>query len=57
MLDERLVLAVLDGLVAKTADYLRIADIRGSKDKLRCFTSVEYRAGARSRRTRSTICC
>jgi len=36
--------SVLDGLIAKTADYLRIAHARGSKDKLRCFTSVEYRA-------------
>jgi hypothetical protein len=34
--------SVLHGLIAKTADYLRIAHARGSKDKLRCFTSVEY---------------
>ena len=36
--------SVLDGLVAKTADYLRIAHACGSKDKLRCYTSVDYQA-------------
>lgn len=38
--------SVLDVLVAKTADYLRIAHAWGSKDKLRCYTSVEYQAGS-----------
>src|SRR5215468_2162194 len=41
--------SVLDALVAKTADYLRIAHAFGSKDKLRCFTRVKYRAGSWSR--------
>ena len=35
---------MLHALVAKTADYLRIAHAFGSKDKLRCYTSVEYQA-------------
>jgi Transposase DDE domain group 1 len=38
--------SVLDALVAKTADYLRIAHAFGSKDKLRCYTSVGYQAGS-----------
>jgi Transposase DDE domain group 1 len=38
--------SVLDALVAKTADYLRIAHACGSKDKLRCYTSIEYQAGS-----------
>ena len=38
--------SVLDALVANTADYLRIAHAGGSKDKLRCHTSVEYQAGS-----------
>ena len=38
--------SVLDALVAKTADYLRVAHAFGSKDKLRCYTSVEYQAGS-----------
>jgi hypothetical protein len=40
---------VLDALVAKTADYLRLAHALGSEDKLRCYTSVEYQAGSWSR--------
>lgn len=36
--------SVLDALVAETVDYLRIAHAFGSKDKLRCYTSVEYQA-------------
>jgi len=36
--------SVLDALIAETADYLRIAHACGSKDKLRCYTSVEYQA-------------
>ena len=38
--------SVLEALLAKTADYLRIAHACGSRDKLRCYTSVEYRAGS-----------
>jgi hypothetical protein len=41
--------SVLHGLVAKAADYLRIAHARASKDKLRYFTSVEYQAASWSR--------
>ena len=41
--------SVLQALVAKTADYLRIRHAVGSKDKLRCYTSVEYQAGSWSR--------
>jgi DDE family transposase len=41
--------SVLDALVAKTADYLRLAHALGSEDKLRCYTSVEYQAGSWSR--------
>jgi Transposase DDE domain group 1 len=40
---------VLDALVSKTVDHLRIRHAFGSKDKLRCYTSVEYRAGSWSR--------
>jgi hypothetical protein len=38
--------SVLDALVAKTADNLRIRHAFESKDKLRCYTSVEYQAGS-----------
>ena len=41
--------SVLDALVAKTADYLRIAHAFGSKDKLRCYTNVDYQARSWSR--------
>jgi hypothetical protein len=41
--------SVLDQLVAKAADYLRLAHVCASKDKLRCFTSVEYQAASWSR--------
>ena len=36
--------AVLDGLVARTADNLRIAHAFGPDEKLRTYTSFEYRA-------------
>lgn len=45
--------SVLDALVANTADYLRIAHAIGSKDKLRCYTSVEYQAGSWSQPRRA----
>jgi hypothetical protein len=44
--------SVLQALVAKTADYLRIRHAFGSKDKLRCYTSVEYQAGSWTRTRR-----
>lgn len=44
--------SVLRALVAKTADYLRIRHAVGSKDKLRCYTSVEYQAGSWTRARR-----
>jgi hypothetical protein len=44
--------SVLQALVAKTADYLRIRHAVGSKDKLRCYTSVEYQAGSWTRARR-----
>jgi hypothetical protein len=40
---------VLAALVSQTTDYLRIAHAFGSKDKLRRYTSVEYRARSWSR--------
>jgi hypothetical protein len=44
--------SVLQALVAKTADYLRIRHAFGSRDKLRCYTSVEYQAGSWTRTRR-----
>jgi hypothetical protein len=41
--------SVLDALVVKTADYLRIAHAFASKDKQRCYTSVDYQARSWSR--------
>jgi hypothetical protein len=41
--------SVLDAMVAKTADYLRIHHAFSSKDKMRCYTSFEYQAGSWSR--------
>jgi Transposase DDE domain group 1 len=41
--------SVLDALVADTADYLRIRHASTNKDKMRCYTSIEYRAGSWSR--------
>ena len=43
---------VLDTMVAKTADYLRIDHAFGSKAKMRCYTSFEYWAGSWSRSRR-----
>jgi hypothetical protein len=40
---------VLDALVAKTVDYLRINHAFGSNDKMRCYASFNYRAGTWSR--------
>lgn len=40
---------VLDALVSETADDLRMRHALASKDKLRCYTSVDYRAGSWSR--------
>src|SRR5262245_3835541 len=37
---------VLDALVTETVDDLRVRHACASKDKLRCYTSVEYRAGS-----------
>jgi hypothetical protein len=47
--------SVLDALVDKTADYLRLAHASGSKDKLRCYTSVAYQAGSWSRPRRVIV--
>jgi hypothetical protein len=41
--------SVLDALVAKTADELRIRHAFSTEPKLRCYTSVEYQAGSWSR--------
>ena len=41
--------SVLDALVARTADSLRIQHAFSTKPKMRCYTSFEYQAGSWSR--------
>ena len=40
---------VLDGFVARTADYLHLRHAFGSEEKLRCYEGFEYQAGSWSR--------